>query len=394
MAKEFSKPLIAGGGSTKGAMLIGEVTLLLQDDGQLIVTYQLDESFANQETSGDSRDDWSLSEIHFDFGSEQDSIPVTRAGNPQIGRFDFGGKTVTFLETGDSSVIRFSVEDVALSDLNFWAAHATISQRDAVEAFNESLPEQVTLRMTDGPSPGDDSYWKTTVTSPEETWLDGTFNGWCVDTGRTIATNTTYTANVYSSLEGDLSGVVDKGLNFDRVNWLLNNAELLVGETLYDEVSYGSSHASPEDYENGGEVSDLLTGTGTGNNLGEITYGDIQRAIWGLIDNTTSTAGLSSWSSARADEIADRAYIEGRGFNDKLDCDDQIAVIFQPINASGETSHQVTIAQVTLVAPGGSCDGREETAWAIDGGPGGLGGLGSFGGSSWAEYNQVPQLLG
>ena len=386
MAKTSVTPLIAGGRSASGALEAGEVILSLTDDGQLTVTYRLDEAFASNGSTGDSRDDWGISEIHFDFGSEKTSIPVTRAGNPQIGLFDFGGRTAVFAESVDASEISFTVEGVTEDELNYWAAHATVSQRDAVEAFNESLPDQVTFKMTDGPSSGDTSYWKNTVTSPDETWLNGTFDGWCVDTGRTMATGTTYKANVYSSLEDELTGIVDKSLNFDRVNWLLNNADLLVGQVLYDTISFGAfDNANSPDYVNGGVAAEADVGGGTGANLGEITYADIQRAIWGLIDDSQSTSGLSGWSAARADELADRAYVEGYDFNPE--CDDKVAVIFQPVNGSGGTVNQVTIGQVTMISPTGSCEGRDETTWAITGGIAGLGGEGVFG-RSWAEYNQ------
>lgn len=384
MAKKLVTPLIAGGGSASGAINAGEVILLLAND-QLTVTYRLNEAFAGNGSAGDSRDDWGISEIHFDFGLEKTSIPVTRSGDPQIGRFDFGGKTAVFVESEDPSEISFTVADVTEADLSHWAAHATVSQRDAVEAFNESLPDQVTFQMTDDPSSGDTSYWKNTVTSPDETWLNGTFDGWCVDTSRTMSAGTTYKANVYSSLEDELTGIVDKGLNFDRVNWLLNNADLLVGKTLKDEISFGTfSDADSRDYVNGGVAQgDIVTGTGAG--LGEITYADIQRAIWGLIDDSQSTSGIGGWSAARADELADRAYVYGYGFSPE--CDDKVAVIFQPINGSGQTVNQVTIGQVTMISPTGSCEGRDETAWAITGGIAGLGGEGVFG-RSWAEYNR------
>lgn len=384
-------PLIVGGGNASGAVEAGTVSLELIDE-QLHVSYKLYDEYISNSTAGDSRDDWGISEIHFDFGKDLGAFPLTKSGNPQVGRFDFGGRQVTFEPTNTSSEIKFVVDNVSsddeLNNLKYWAAHAVVSLRDAVTAFNESLPDQVTFKMTDGPSSGDTSYWKNTVTSPDETWLNGTFDGWCVDTGRTMSAGTTYKANVYSSLEDDLTRIVDKSLNLDRVNWLLNNADLLVGQSLYDEISFGtSSNANSPDYVNGGEGVAI---DGTGANLGVITYADIQRAIWGLIDDTQSTSGLSGWSAARADEIADRAYVYGKDF--APECDDKVAVIFQPINSTGNTVNQVTIAQVTMISPAGSCDGRDETGWAITDGIAGLGGANRFG-SSWAEYNSSQLTL-
>jgi hypothetical protein len=380
----YEATLVAGGGSAAGATEIGSVKLLLDGD-TLTVTYDASQA------EGDSRDDWSLDEIHFDFGADlRVDIPVNRARSPQIGLFDFGGyDNVRFIDTGDPSVIKFEIDGVESEQLANWAAHASVSQKGAVEAFNESLPDQVSLRIVDYPSSGDSSYFKTQISGSSEEWLNGTYDGWCVDVGRTINLNTNYTANVYSSIGDDLTGIVDKPSNMDRVNWLLNNAEFLVGQEIFDSVVYkGGSTGSgwSNDYSNGGVAvdSDVLTGTGT--SLGIITYADIQRAIWGLIDSQSSTSGLTGLSHARADELADRAFIEGKGY--MPGCNDKAAVLFEPVNGNGDASNQVTIGQVTIISPNGTCDGREETAWAITGGIGGLGGDNMFGGS-WAEYNTI-----
>ena len=382
MAYSSSTPLIAGGGSPASAVNIGSVELSLSDSGLLTVTY------TSKGLLADSRDDWSLNSIHFDFGKDKISIPTTKTGNPQVGLFDFGGKQASFINTGDPTVVQFTVSGVAQSDLAYWAAHASVSQRDAISAFNQSLPDQVNFQLTDGPSAGDSSYWKTTVTGSSEAWMNTTFDGWCVDTGRTIGTGSTYRADVYSSIGDDLTGVIDKPQNLDRVNWLLNNANLMVGKSISNMYSYGSSDASCSDYQNGGTaaVYDTITGSAA-TDLGAITYADIQRAIWGLVTNNQSTSGLyGDYSAARADEIADRAYILGRGFMPA--CNQKAAVLFRPVDGSDNTTNQITIGQVTIISPSGSCDGRNDTAWAITGGIAGLGGDNRFG-SSWAEYNRV-----
>jgi hypothetical protein len=380
---DYEATLVAGGGSAADATEIGIVQLVLDENGTLTVTYDASHS------EGDSRDDWNLDEIHFDFGANLSlDIPVNRGGSPQIGLFDFGGcDNVRFIDTGEPSVVKFEIDGVCPEQLANWAAHATVSQKGAVEAFNESLPDRVSLRIVDYPSSGDSSYFKTEISGSSEEWLNGTHDGWCVDVDRTISLNTDYTANVYSSIGDDLTGIVDKPSNMDRVNWLLNNKDLLVGQEIFDSVVYkGGSSASgwSKDYSNGGAAldGDVLTGTGT--SLGIITYADIQRAIWGLIDNTSSTNGLTGLSHARADELADRAFIWGEAY--RPGCNDKAAVLFEPINQKGVPSNQVTIAQVTIISPNGTCDGREETAWAITGGIGGLGGENMFG-KSWAEYN-------
>jgi hypothetical protein len=282
------------------------------------------------------------------------------------------------------------------------AAHANVSQLGGLDALEYALPDQVTMRVQ-YPVAGGDSYFNTTITSSDATWLNGTYDGWCVDIGRTIQ-QTNYTANVYSSYEDLPAGLIDKPGNLDAVNWLINNADLVVGQALTDDVVFGTygppypgNSPLPGDYP---ETDPITGGTqGTGDNLGSITYGDIQRAIWALIDNSQSTSGLGSFDRARADELADRAYLYGQDFTPE--CDDKIAVVLQPVNASGGTNAQVTIAQVTFAELEIPCEGREETAWG-EGGYDAYGNIGNqnnmdvlggiFTDTSWAMYSsfQVP----
>ena len=214
-----------------------------------------------------------------------------------------------------------------------------------------------------------------------------------MDVQHTISANQSYQANVYSSLEPVPTGIVDKSLNLDCVNWLINEADSLIGSSLADLVNYGSSSVGANaDYVNGGSAAGWTPGSGaefldpvTGTPPHKVNYSDIQRAIWSLIDNDQSTSGLTGWNAAVADELADRAFVYGRGFTP--DCNDKVAVILQPVGTGA--IQQATIAQVTLASPTGSCDGRDETGWAITNGIAGLGGNDRFG-SSWAEYNTFP----
>lgn len=394
MSLSSTKPLVIGGGNAAGAVEAGEVTLYLDlDNDQLLVSYKLYDDFAQNSSIGDSRDNWNISEIHFDFGSTLESFSLARHGNPKIGRFDFGGKTAEFVSghepSSGSSEVRFTVEDVKEADLTYWAAHTTVSQRSARQAFNESLPTRVTFKLTDGPDKDGEnpetSYWEATITDSSESWLNSTFKTWCVDTGGTASEGQTFSGNVYSSIADYLTGIpVDKPLNFDRVNWLLNNSQYLVGMELTDSIEYGSDSAASEDYTNGGTATEWTLVDG--NSLGTITFGDIQRAIWGLIDDTQSTAGLDdSYSLARADELADLAYINGKEF--KPNCEGTVAVVLEPIS----DGKQIVIGQVTMAEASYPCGGSSETGWAITDGIAGLGGNDRFG-SSWAEHNTFPVL--
>ena len=86
--------------------------------------------------------------------------------------------------------------------------------------------------------------------------LTGVYEGWCIDTDRLISDNTNYTAKVYSSYEPLPAGLVEHPENLDLVNWIIN-----------------------QNY----------VGKPAGGSLGNYTYGDVQLAIWTLIEDQVST---------------------------------------------------------------------------------------------------------
>ena len=123
------------------------------------------------------------------------------------------------------------------------------------------------------------------------------------------------------------AGLVDKPYNLDLVNWLLNQS--FVGEQSYDTAL-------------GGDAGN----NGLGEYLGAFTYGDVQKAIWTLIENSTSDNGIGTWSPDRANELVAAAIANGENYSPG--CGDTVAVILQPVDGSGNTNHQITIAQITL----------------------------------------------
>jgi hypothetical protein len=94
---------------------------------------------------------------------------------------------------------------------------------------------------------------------------------------------------------------------------------------------------------------------------GIYTYGDVQRAIWELIDDVPATGGLGPWSQCRVDKILAAAEANGEGF--MPGCDDLIAILLAPTD--GCQSLQVVITQVTLISVGAPCIPiyQDETAW-------------------------------
>lgn len=265
---------------------------------------------------------WCLTETHWYAGTE----PPSKAAP---GQFPYGDDNLDCVKTYEETIPLDSCAELYL------AAHAvvymvTYDGPPDLGDFALALPEQVSITVA-SPGTGGASYFDTTVTGG--TGLDGTYAGWCIDTSRTITPGITYTAKVYSSYEALPSGLVDKPQNLDLVNWIINQG--FVGTPAPTPCS------------------------------GAYTYGDVQRAIWTLIDDANSTSGLGPYSQCRVDQIVAAALANGEGF--EPGCYDTVAVILVPVNASGAVANQVIIAQVTFIEVGIPCDpvlGEDETAWA------------------------------
>ena len=184
------------------------------------------------------------------------------------------------------------------------------------EKLAAALPASASMKVAGNGTADADSYFPT-VTLGGAGVLNGTYDGWCVDVDHTISQNTSYTTAVYSSYEALPAGIVEKPYNFDLVNWIMNQ----------DFV-----------YKNAG---------GT---LGNYTYGDIQRAIWTLIDDNLSTSGLGTYSQARVNQIVSLAVANGEGYVPK--CNGVVAIILQP---TGGTV-QVIGVQGVLIPLVGHCE--------------------------------------
>ncbi len=192
----------------------------------------------------------------------------------------------------------------------------------------------------DYPVEGSASYLKTTITNGGI--LDGTYNGWCIDVDNVIYNNTDYHVKVTSSYDPDFSSLVEKPENMDIVNWIINQD--YPGKTAPDLTVY--------------------------------TYGDVQRAIWELLEDNLSESGLGLWSQERVNNILAEAACSGKDFVPQ--CGNKIAVILSPVDIT--QPFQFTIAQVVLTEYPAACQpvcGKSETAWAAGY---------DFGGSNWAKY--------
>ena len=208
--------------------------------------------------------------------------------------------------------------------------------KGSIVAFNNELPNQVTMSVQ-YPYAGGPAYFPL-VTVSGDAALNGYYEGWCIDQDHTIANNTNYIANVFSSYETLPAGLVEHPENFDLVNWIINQ----------DFVYKPANDLLPPDAGN----------NGYGESLGNYTYGDVQRAIWELIDDSPFLiSALNSWSQNRVNEIKAAAIANGNGFVPT--CDDFVAVILQPVGGQ----QAVTIAEVSFASLGLDCaDSNSVTA--------------------------------
>lgn len=279
--------------------------------------------------------DWCLTETHVHVATSLEGIPQ-KNGNPIPGKFDYMGEHDCVYE-----VIYEIPLDWDCNEEIYIASHAVVKKETDLADFpglEAALPDQVTMIVTHpGTGFGAPSYFDATISGG--TVLDGRYDNYCIDTDHTISPGTSYTANVYSSYGLLPDGLVEYPENLDLVNWIINQGFV------------GQSAPSP------------CTGV--------YTYGDVQRAIWALVEDEQSTSGLGSWSQCRVDAILAAAYANGEGFIPG--CGDQVAVILVPVDES-----QITIAQVTFIQVGVPCLYIEETAWR---------GCYEFPGKNWALYS-------
>ena len=251
---------------------------------------------------------------------------------------------------------------------------------NSIQSVNNLLPSQVTVSASyfpnlssNGTGVGRPSYFDLEMTDPSGT-LNGNFDSFCIDTDLPLdfaafdldhdgvygesnieaptlsaelglpadttyseGTPTPFSASVYSSYDpaatSGLGGLIEKPENLDLVNWIINNTE-------------GS--------------------------LAGFTVGEIQLAIWQLMDNdppnADSIAGLNAFfngfDQANVDQIKALAEANGEGF--VPGAGEKIAVILVPDgnaaggsgdtdadgNPDGNPDGQIIIAAVELAKLG------------------------------------------
>ncbi|MFW9970747.1 MAG: thioester domain-containing protein [Candidatus Odinarchaeota archaeon] len=230
----------------------------------------------------------------------------------------------------------------------FIAAHADVCTYSGfssdADAFIASLPTTATLGVFRTLNP---SYFETHITNGDI--LDGIFNGWCIDTDRSIVDfPTTYCAYVYSSYDEYLpSSMIEYPENLDLINWIVNQ----------DFV--GQAYSATEQY----------------------TMGDVQVAIWTLTENWIPDPpflenNVGPYKQYRVDTIVASAQANGEGFIPGcIPPQNRMVVLLFPHDCG---TFEFPVAQITFIPfPIPCVQVNCETAW---------GNGDDFPGRNWATY--------
>lgn len=152
-----------------------------------------------------------------------------------------------------------------------------------------SLPEMINAcTTTKGEETLLGAYFDLTINDTE---LAGDYAAWCVDVDLSLGANECYDYIVYSSYSDLPAGAFENPENFDLVNWIVNQ----------DFISLG------------------------------YTFGDIQWAIWELLDDQNCIACSflgNDWSVEKGQEIVDAALANGEGYEPSAG--DQLAIVLLP----------------------------------------------------------------
>jgi hypothetical protein len=162
----------------------------------------------------------------------------------------------------------------------------------AASAF--AAPGTVTVQHLTGEA----SYFNITIAGNGT--LDGSYPGWCTNWAKHIDDNVPYSFHWYSSYSENIpAGLIAHPENLDLMNWVINKK---------------------------------FAGKEAGGGLGVYTAGDVQLAIWTLIDDEFDTSTVGSYSQARVDKIVMMAGLHD-GYTPK--CREDIGILVDPGTPQG-----------------------------------------------------------
>ncbi len=284
--------MLSTSGPTEVRLLAGQH----MEVGKVTVTNDPDFLYVTYSTEGFG---WTITETHLHIGNDKDDFPTAGNNNPVPGNFEFSG-THDFVTEVSYTIAKDDLPELKANGLYYIAAHAVVNggnKTEDLDSFAETLPETATVSVK-YPQTGGQAYFPEVYVS-NGSFLDGTYQGWCIETAFPINQHPTeYQAGVFSSYEAFEAAQVDYPENyFNKINWIINQ----------------------------GFIGQESAGGGT------FTYGDVQRAIWTLLDTgfpPSNADGLREWSQERVDEIL--ALGEAAGFeNFRPGCGDKFAIVFE-----------------------------------------------------------------
>jgi hypothetical protein len=302
-----------------------------------------------------------IEEIHIHFAGDVKGIPQTKKGNPIPGRFEYN-------ITPDEYTTRYEIPVVFEE---FGAIHLSVVKFGGIEGFEFYLPnDPVTVEFK---YPGPDSYMQMEIISDNAGALKGIYENWCVNTEITMQNYKPYEALLYSSYDEDLpEGLVDYSENLHLVNYLINY--------YYEGKEVVLKNEDCSDY-----LVDNMTVSEA------ITLGDIQKAIWKLIDEEWDYDDLSGprWTS-----LDERVFgivcavkeavnaLPNKFF--KPECNQKIVFLVY----SYQEGTQLIVGQPTISSVPVPCADEGGTAW----GDGYYGA--TFGGAQWGTWFKYDATCG
>jgi hypothetical protein len=363
---DYVVDLVADGGDATTATVVGTVTVA-NDGIYLYVLYEITEP------------GWALTETHLHISETGQAAIPQKKGNPIPGQFDYatpdaGDSTYALFQILiDAPAVMSSNGKKVLIPAHDWtgalltiAAHGVVEQWGCDPASLEALlPEAAILMVTkavdesEDPEPDLAYFSEVLIESlPSPTVLDGSYIGWCVDIDSAISSGYPYVSGVFSTYGTIPGGLMDTPENLPLVNYILNQD--LVGQPSGCDGVY--------------------------------TYGDVQQAIWFLLENGRSgypqyAYSLGPWLQCRVDEILADAIANGQDFVPGCgECAGVIIIPDQPV----EDPRQAVL--VMLCGPGGDetvWGGRTDLTPETDGNGWGM----DFTGSDWGMYFLYNELV-
>lgn len=306
---------------------VGDV-LVWNDANNLYVKYMI-------EDPEDSDDLWALTETHIAVATSYGALPQTKKGNPIPGQFAYSTEH-------DPAVTEFVYEIPKTWNAGtelYIAAHAVV-QNGCLEGIEAWLPTDVTVDLTHAADLVDPTaYFETTVLPVS--FLEGTYEGWCIDTHHWVNLDE-HTATAYSSYDPMLpDGIMAYPENLPMVNWVINQ--------------------------------DFVGIMGPG---GAYTWEDVQMAIWQLIEDTWPTDNFQNAGLlVPPNEMNVASIVENATMHDDFvpSCGQELAIVLIPEGFDHEDpgAYQPSIIEFPIPC----C--YDETAW---------GNGTQFAGNNWGMY--------